>query len=69
MVLMYIDPAFGGMLLQILIAVAAVGGAVVFSVRRKIRASLKKDSKKGSVSKAAPSDDTKEEIVDTLSDK
>jgi hypothetical protein len=34
---MYLDPGFGGMLLQVLIAIAAAGGALLFSFRRKIR--------------------------------
>ena len=34
---MYIDPGFGGMLLQAIVAIAAVSGALVFSMRKKIR--------------------------------
>ncbi|MDR1638454.1 MAG: hypothetical protein LBC41_03460 [Clostridiales bacterium] len=33
---MYLDPSMGGMLLQIIIAIVAAGGAIAFSFRRKI---------------------------------
>ena len=35
---MYLDPAFGGMLLQVIIAIVAVGGGIIYSFRRKIKA-------------------------------
>ena len=35
---MYLDPGVGGMLVQIIIAIAAVGGALLFSMRKKIKA-------------------------------
>jgi len=34
---MYLDPGFGGMLLQVLIVIAAMGGAILFSLRKKIK--------------------------------
>lgn len=34
---MYLDPGFGGMLLQAIVGLVAVGGAIVFSFRRKIK--------------------------------
>ena len=40
---MYLNPAFGGLLLQALVAIAAVAGGVVFSLRKKIRSFFKKD--------------------------
>jgi hypothetical protein len=40
---MYLDPSFGGMLLQLLVAIAAGGGAVIFGMRRKIKALFKKN--------------------------
>jgi hypothetical protein len=40
---MYLDPSFGGMLLQLLVAIAAGGGAVLFGMRRKIKAFFKKN--------------------------
>ena len=34
---MYLDPGFGGMLLQVIIAIVAVGGGILFSFRKKIK--------------------------------
>jgi len=34
---MYLDPGFGGMLLQVIVILIAVGGAIIFSLRKKIR--------------------------------
>ena len=34
---MYLDPGFGGMLLQVIVVIAAVGGGILFSLRRQIR--------------------------------
>ena len=33
---MYLDPGFGGMLLQVIVAMVAVGGAIIYSIRKKI---------------------------------
>jgi len=33
---MYLDPGFGGMLLQAIVVIAAVGGAILFSIRKRI---------------------------------
>lgn len=40
---MYLDPGFGGMLVQIIIAVVAAGGAILFAMRRKIKNLFKKN--------------------------
>ena len=40
---MYLDPAFGGMLLQVLIAIVAVGGGIIYSFRRNIKALFSKN--------------------------
>ena len=40
---MYIDPGFGGMLLQIILAIIAVGGGILYSLRRKIRSLFSKN--------------------------
>ena len=34
---MYLDPGFGGMLIQVLVAIVAAGGILIFSIRRKLR--------------------------------
>ena len=40
---MYLDPAFGGMLLQVIIAIVAVGGGLIYSFRRRIKAFFSKN--------------------------
>jgi len=40
---MYLDPSFGGMLLQVLVAIAASGGAVIIGMRKKIKALFNKN--------------------------
>jgi hypothetical protein len=42
---MYLDPGFGGMLLQAVVAIVAVGGAIIFSFRRKIKELFTKNKK------------------------
>jgi len=39
---MYFDPGFGGALLQIVVTIAAAGGILLFSLRRKLRALFSK---------------------------
>ena len=34
---MYLDPGFGGMLVQVLVAIVAVGGATVFTFKKRIK--------------------------------
>ena len=43
---MYIDPGFGGMLLQAIVVIAAVAGSLAYSFRRKISGFFKKDADK-----------------------
>ena len=43
---MYLDPGFGGMLLQVIVVIAAVGGGILFSVRKKISGIFRKDGNK-----------------------
>ena len=38
----YLDPGFGGMLLQVILAVVAVSGGILYSLRRKIRSLFSK---------------------------
>ena len=69
---MYLDPGFGGMLVQVLVAIAAMGGIILFSLRRKI-ASLFSKNKETDTSKAdadaAVSDvEGGDDAVDMLSD-
>jgi len=46
---MYLDPSFGGMLLQALVAIAAAGGVIIFGMRRKIKAFFKKNKNTAAV--------------------
>ena len=73
-VIMYLDPGLGGMMLQIIVAIVAFGGAIAFSMRRKIRAFFSK-RKEGNAapstsSFAAEKSDASDEadVVDMLSD-
>ena len=43
---MYLDPGFGGMLVQVIVAIVAVSGGILYSLRRKIRGLFKKDGSK-----------------------
>ena len=37
---MYLDPSFGGMLIQIILAIVVAGGALAFGFRKKIAAAI-----------------------------
>ena len=66
---MYLDPAFGGMFLQVILALAVVGGAMIFVMRRKIRELFTKN--KDDIYKDQPainSDASDDGVVDTLAD-
>ena len=60
---MYLDPGFGGMLLQAVVAITAVGGGLVFSFRRKIRLFFSKGKVKP-LSVHVP--DTPDDAIDVL---
>ena len=71
---MYLDPSFGGMLIQILVAIAAGGGAIIFGMRRKIMAFFKKSKNvTPTYVKSQPrvndDEDTDEGIIDMLANK
>ncbi|MCL2546351.1 MAG: hypothetical protein FWE06_04050 [Oscillospiraceae bacterium] len=61
---MYLDPGFGGMLLQVIIAIVAVGGGLLFAFRRKIRGLFSRDKNAGNT----PQNDVQEDAVDMLDD-
>ena len=64
---MYLDPGFGGMLVQALVATIAAGGAILFILRRKIRALFKR--KQDDVTPIERSQaDVDGDVVDTLAD-
>jgi len=64
---MYLDPSFGGMLLQVLVAIAAGGGVIVFGMRRKIKALFKKNDTAANVNRKTQADG-EGDIVDMLAD-
>jgi len=70
---MYIDPTFGGILLQVLVALVATGGAIVFAMRRKIKALFSKDKGDGDAGNVLNETDSAidasdDDAVDMLSD-
>jgi len=66
---MYLDPSFGGMLLQLLVAIAAGSGAIIFGMRRKIMAFFRKNKNKTVTNINQQHQDPEDgKIVDMLSD-
>jgi len=74
---MYLDPGFGGMLVQVLVAIVAAGGIILFSLRRKIRAlfTKKKETEvnqelvdKDTTTGDGIADGDSEDVIDMLSD-
>lgn len=67
---MYLDPGFGGMLIQIAVALVAVGGAVIFAMRRKIKVIFSNDKSKNIKEDAAKNsaDTSADDAIDILSD-
>jgi len=64
---MYLDPSFGGMLLQVLVAIAAGGGVIIFGMRKKIKALFKKNEKDTSANiNRHTSGDSEEGVIDML---
>ena len=63
---MYLDPGFGGMLLQLVVAIAAVGGGILFSFRKKIGGLFKKGDDKPSeaVFNVSESEDDALDVLD-----
>jgi len=65
---MYLDPGFGGMLLQLIVVIAAVSGGILFSLRKKIRNLF---SKKNGNSISAPKHtqaELEDDAIDVLED-
>ena len=64
---MYLDPAFAGMLLQILLALVVVGGVALFAARRKIRALFSKKQDKAIYNNDTSKNEAEDDLIDTLS--
>ena len=66
---MYLDPAFGGMILQIILALVVVGGTMIFAMRRRIRGWFTKKQDDIYQNQPTISNDASDDgVVDTLSD-
>ena len=67
---MYIDPGVGGMLIQVLFVIAATGGALIFALRKKIKALFSKSGKKDEPAKQTKIDSANldDDMIDILSD-
>ena len=65
---MYIDPAFGGMLLQVVLGIVAVGGAIIYSVKRRAKKLLGKDSPNEQMNTVGFSSGVANDMVDTLAE-
>ena len=64
---MYLDPGFGGMLIQLALAIAATAGALLFAMRKKISEFFSRDKKVSHSSKvpAQPLRST-DDVIDVL---
>ena len=67
---MYLDPGFGGMLVQIIVALVAAGGAMAFAMRKKIKSWFGKSKTNDDSTKAAANTtyNIEDDVIDTLSD-
>jgi len=64
---MYLDPGFGGMLLQVILGIVAVGGGILYSLRRKIR-SLFSKGERNTNSEKEKTNIQENGVIDPLSD-
>ena len=67
---MYLDPGFGGMLVQILVVIVGVGGAILYSSKRKIKSLFVKDNKVNNTPQVSSkaTKNLEDDVVDTLKD-
>jgi len=66
---MYLDPGFGGMLFQILVAVAAMGGAILYSLRKKLLKLFSKSKDSGTQNQVSSRiSNTTDDVIDMLQD-
>jgi len=66
---MYLDPGFGGMLVQVVVAIAAAGGVILFSLRKKLNALFSKDKNKKQIGEPELTTSPEENVVDMIDDK
>ena len=67
---MYLDPGFGGMLIQVVVALVAALGAIVFSMRKKIKTFFSKNKDSEVIAPSSHSADNlnDDDVIDTLSE-
>jgi len=65
---MYLDPAFGGMLVQVIIAIVAVGGGLLYALRRKIRTLFSKKNKDETKSSKPKHNKAIDAVIDSIMD-
>jgi len=61
---MYLDPGFGGMLVQVVVAIVAVGGGIIYSLRRKIRNLFSKNKNEAEPINFTETNDDAEDMLD-----
>ena len=65
---MYLDPSFGGMLIQIVVAIVAGGGAMLFALRRKVRSLFSRNKDDKSILSTNNVSDSHDDAIDVLAD-
>ena len=70
---MYLNPSYGGMLIQAIVVLVAAGGTMLFAMRKKIRAFFNKDGKTGEssgllITTAESVDIAEDDLIEMLSD-
>jgi len=66
---MYLDPGFGGMMVQLIIALLAAGGALIYTFRRKIAEFFNKNKGQNVLKNTIlQNENFNDEIVDTIQD-
>ena len=65
---MYLDPGFAGMMLGIVVAIAAFAGGLWFSIRRNARKMLSRNKDNDENVHAASQDDISDDAVDMIDD-
>jgi len=66
---MYLDPGFGGMLVQVIVAIVAVGGGIIYSLRRKIRSLFSKNKEEVKPINFAETNDDAEDMLSNDEDR
>jgi hypothetical protein len=67
---MYLDPGFGGMLVQVIVLIVAVGGGIIFSLRKKIKALFSKNKPNSTIinNESSKWNSDSDDAIDVLGD-